>query len=77
MNQLTMKLKKKLKNMWKQMKMKTQWSMVCVLCFCNSKGGHKREVYCNTGLKQETRKISNTQPNITPKGARKGTANKT
>ncbi|CAD7681241.1 unnamed protein product [Nyctereutes procyonoides] len=31
----------------------------------------------NTGLPQETRKASNTQPNPTPKGARKGTANKT
>ena len=41
-----------------------------------SKGSPKREVHSNTGLLQETRKISNTQPNPTPKGARKGTGNK-
>lgn len=35
-----------------------------------------REVCCNTGLPQEARKVSNTQSNLTPKGARKGTANK-
>ena len=37
----------------------------------------KREVYSNTGLHQEARKISNKQPNLTPKGARKRTRNKT
>ena len=36
----------------------------------------RREVYSNTGLLQEARKISNTQPNLTPKGARKRTTNK-
>ena len=33
-----------------------------------SKGGPKREVYSNTGLSQETRKFSNTHPNLTPNG---------
>ena len=54
------------------MKTKTQQSKT----FGNHKGSLKREVYCNSGLSQETRKVPNTQPNLTPKGARKGTANK-
>ena len=33
---------------------------------CN-KSSSKREVYSNTILPQETRKISNRQPNFTPK----------
>ena len=33
---------------------------------CN-KSSSKREVYSNTVLPQETRKISNKQPNFTPK----------
>ena len=36
---------------------------------CN-KSSSKREVYSNTILSQETRKISNKQPNITPKEIR-------
>ena len=32
-----------------------------------SKNSSKREVYSNTILPQETRKISNRQPNFTPK----------
>ena len=32
-----------------------------------SKSSSKREVYSNTSLPQETRKISNKQPNFTPK----------
>ena len=32
-----------------------------------SKSSSKREVYSNTILPQETRKISNKQPNLTPK----------
>ena len=31
----------------------------------------KREVYSNTSLPQETRAISNNQPNLTPKATRK------
>ena len=55
------------KNTWKHMKMKTQYSkpLGC------SKSDPKREVYNNTVLPQEARKISNTQPNLTPKGGRK------
>ena len=41
-----------------------------------SKGSPKREVYSNTGFSQETRKVSNTQANLTPKEARERTANK-
>ena len=36
---------------------------------CN-KSGTKREVYRNTGLPQETRNISNKQPNLPPKEIR-------
>ena len=32
-----------------------------------SKSHYKREVYSNTSLTQETRKISNQQPNFIPK----------
>ena len=35
-----------------------------------SKTSSKREVYSNTILPQETRKISNKQPNFTPKAIR-------
>ena len=41
-----------------------------------SKGGPQRQVYSNIGLSQETRKVSNMQPNITPKGTGKRTANR-
>ena len=36
-----------------------------------SKSSSKREVYSNTILPQEIRKISNKQSNFTPKGTRK------
>ena len=35
-----------------------------------SKSRSKREVYSNTVLPQETRKIPNKQPNLTPKATR-------
>ena len=35
-----------------------------------SKSSAKREVYSNTSLPQETRNISNKQPNLTPKAIR-------
>ena len=38
-----------------------------------SKSSSKRDVYSDTGLPQETRKISNNQPNQLSKGIRKGT----
>ena len=36
-----------------------------------------RKVYSNTVLPQETRKISNKQSNLTPKGTRERRTNKT
>jgi len=42
----------------------------------HSRGSPKREVYCNTCLPHQTRKVSNTQPNLTSKGATKGARNK-
>ena len=42
-----------------------------------SKSGSKREVYSNTVLPQETRKISNKQPNLTPKAVRERRTKKT
>ena len=40
------------------------------------KGNSKREVYSNTILPQETRNISNKQPNLTPKAIRERKTNK-
>ena len=42
-----------------------------------SKSTSNREVYSNTILPQETRKISNRQPNFTPKTTEKEEQNKT
>ena len=42
-----------------------------------SKTSSKRKLYSNTILPQETRKISNKQPNLTPKGIRERRTNKT
>ena len=36
-----------------------------------SKSSSKREVYSDANQPQETRKISNKQPNLTPKGTQK------
>ena len=41
-----------------------------------SKSSSKREVYGNTILPQETRNISNKQPNLTPKAIRERRTNK-
>ena len=41
-----------------------------------SKSSSKREVYSYTSLPQETRKISNKQSNLTPKGTRERTQTK-
>ena len=41
-----------------------------------SKSNSKREVYSNTILLQETRKILNKQSNLTPKGTRERRTNK-
>ena len=42
-----------------------------------SKSSSKREVYSNTSLPQEIRKISSKQSNLTPKGTRERRTNKT
>ena len=42
-----------------------------------SKSSSKREVYSHTSLPQETRKFSNKQSNLTPKGTRERRTNKT
>ena len=42
-----------------------------------SKSNSKKEVYSYTSLPQETRKISNKPPNVTPKGTRERRTNKT
>ena len=42
----------------------------CTKSLGYSKGGSKREVHFNTSLSQKIRKISNTETNFTPKGAR-------
>jgi len=41
-----------------------------------SKSSSKREVYTNTILSQEIRKISNKQPNLTPQATRERSTNK-
>ena len=43
----------------------------------HSKSSYKRDVYSNIILPQETRKISNKQPNLTPKATRERRTNKT
>ena len=42
-----------------------------------SKSSSKREVYSNTSLTKEKRKISSKQSNLTPKGTRERRTNKT
>ena len=42
----------------------------------HSKSSYKKEVYSNASLPQETRKISNNQPNLTPKTTRERRKNK-
>ena len=42
-----------------------------------SKSSSKREVYSNTVLPQETRNISDKQPNLTPKAIRERRTKKT
>ena len=43
----------------------------------HSKSSSKKEVYSNIILPQETRKIPNKQPNLTPKATRETRTNKT
>ena len=51
-------------------------NMTCPKPLELNKGNPTREVYSNTGLLQQVRKVSNLQPNLTPIGARNGTASK-
>ena len=62
MKGLTNQLKRKLKSIWKSVKMITPQPQP----LGHSKGGHKRKVYSNPGLPKEGRKISDTQPNLMP-----------
>ena len=66
------KSKRKSENTLRLMKMKHNFSksMGC------SESSSKRKVYSNTGLPQETRKISNKPPNLPSKGIRKRKANR-
>ena len=42
----------------------------------HNKGSPERKIYSGASLSQETRKVSNTQPNPTPKGAGERTRKK-
>ena len=66
-------INRELKTYIDTMTMETQWSkhMGC------NKSNYKKEVYSNVILPQETRKISNRQPNLTPKTTRERRTNKT
>ena len=61
------KSEKKSENTLRQMKMETKLSKI----YGTSKSSSKREVYSEAGLPQETREISNKQPNLPSKGIRK------
>lgn len=66
MNGPTNKPKTKSKHTWRYMKIKTQ----CSKFLTHSNSSSKLEVYSDTGLSQETRRISNEWPNIAPKRAK-------
>ena len=55
---------------------KWKWKHSCSKPLGCCKGGPTKEVYSNTGLPQETRKLSNTQAYLAPKGAGERIANK-
>ena len=67
------KSKGKLKSILRQIKGKHNMPK---LTGC-SKSSSKREIYSKKSLPQETRRISNKQSNLTPKGARERRTNKT
>ena len=50
---------------------KWKWKHNCPNPLGFSKSSSKKEAYSNTGLPQEAREISNKQPDVTPKEARK------
>ena len=66
---ITKEIKKNPRDKWKQKHYDPESTVL-------SKSIFKREVYSNTSLPQETRKISTKQPNFTPKGTRKRTTTK-
>ena len=56
---------------------KWKWKHKFPKCMRTSQWSSKREAHSNTGVPQETRKISNKQPNLQPKIIRKRRTNKT
>ena len=68
-----MRLGKKSKSFWKQMKMNSQQSKI----YGYSKGSPEREVHSNTGgLPRKDRNIANKQPNPTSTQTRETATNK-
>ena len=65
-----MKSKRKIKNTLRQMTMKTHHTK-SIGC---SKSSSQREANSNIGFPQKTRKMSNKQPNLSPKRIRKRTS---
>ena len=60
------KSKKKSEFTSREMKLETQHSKI----YGYSKSSSKKEIYSDTDLPQETRKISNKQPNLIPRSSR-------
>ena len=72
MNEPRMRLRKKSKSFWKQMKMNSQNPKL----MGHSEGSPEREVHSDTGLPKKDKNISNKQPNPTSIRTR-GTTTKT
>ena len=71
---ITEEIKKEIKKIPRD---KWKWKLDNSKAMGCSKSSSKREVYSNTSLPQETRKVSNKQLNCTPKATRERRANKT
>ena len=71
---ITEKSKEKIKKIPRE---KGKWKHSDLKPRRHRKSSPKREVYNNTILPQETRKIPNKQPNFTPKATRQRRTNKT
>ena len=71
---ITEEIKEKIKNYLETDDNKNTMTQKPMGC---SKSSSKREIYSNTISPQETRKISNKQPNLTPKATRERRTNKT
>ena len=63
-----LKVNKPLHEKWNSLISKLETGDLCVKK--NEKKKEKKTLYSNTFLSQETRKISNKQPNLTPKAIR-------